>query len=568
MPRRDRLLTLIAVGVVCAAAIVSIFVHEEEAHQHDATPRGEPRVQLVTRPRAHAGAPEPPMTPAPPHPAVAAIPDDWTLAIRDESGSPLASAHVVPNDPDIASARSDQSGLASLVMAGSADWSRLRAVVRRDGFVPMDIAPPAEAESRREHQVVTLARSATISGRVHVGDGASGVPGARVLAWATSSAPPLSTAIDGHRLSPATEIATCDATGSFLLDELQPGQEYCIIAAARGYVTDSDPPPVLVAGTQGVDLPLRRIYAAVIELVDTNGAPVRRPERVGTWPPPNITLRGLNAPATLLSASALAASISGDTELKRQVELPRAPGGGLSWLFASSDSTLESIGPILFFVNVPGYRPIKAEILAFPLRDPVDVNRIVMTGIPGVQRGSVEITLRGTSTSDDATQRIDPAVVVKLLPERTGEDGVEVFEIPVMQTSTSIRIDGIPVGRYRVVHDWALPMPPSSATTCEIVAGTITPLEVGRADLSMLAVRVSAEPTAPVCGPLRLQIGWRISDGRFVSHDVLFQAPPYVINHVPPGTYSLSGRYGGRELVPATIDIRGPRAEITVQLAQ
>ena len=565
MARRDRLVTLLAIALVVAAGVVAVTQHEQETHHHDPVARKAPLAESVKRLRAatqdittnESAAPvEKPPTPEPSNP-------EWVLDIRDDASAPVPGARVMVVQGDAANATADEHGVARVMTTVSADPNQLRAVIRRDGYLAVEaVFAPTPPESP---QVITLRRAAAIAGRVVHADG-TGVPGARVLAWSVTAAAPVSVAVQSDKLPTSSEISTCDAGGAFQLDELTPGQQYAIVAAAPGVVSATDPPTLATAGATGVEIRALRVFVAEVELVDESGRPVRRIERVGTWPPPNINLRGLSAPVKFLGASALAAAVSGDPELQQHAALPRTSKVSLSWLI-TSDSPSESIGPLLFFLNVPGYLPIKTEIHAHPLSAGV-LNRITLIELPGIKRGAVQLALRGADAAESASNRVDPAVVVKLMPERPSDDGIQVYEIPVMQDAKTLQIEGFPAGRYRVVEDWALPVGPPPNQWCDVTEGQTTRIEVGREDWSTMSLLVEQASSAHADGPLRVQVGWRIGDGRFVSHDVVFQGAPYVIQFVPRRTYSLAGRYGGVDLASTTVDVTDPVAEVKLQAAK
>lgn len=344
-----------------------------------------------------------------------------------------------------------------------ADDARIEALARTDpaGGCTLDDTPRASGElvvshpdyqvARRdwprgdEHELLLiLKRGSAIEGRVFEADGITPAAGVDVMALVQSN---------GHarirwqdvsrcqRSDPRACTAKSDANGNFRIDRLHADWTYKVVAAGYGRVALA-PVEGVAPGGPPISLTLVEVYAAWLQLTDADSGVVLR----------GGSLRALqDADCEILDDDAVRLPL----ELGRWAGLPDECPAEFDpvspVLVFRSTQAKPRIGPIQYFVDVPGYPAawIK-DLWATPIREKQVADRRVVTRDGSGGTGTLRIRLenwsaRRTFPPDASIGRL--VLHAERRDERSRDYAVDI----AASSSGTIELVAVPCATYRAV---------------------------------------------------------------------------------------------------------------------
>lgn len=406
--------------------------------------------------------------------------------------------------------------------APPADAFLLRA--RTDGFASGDVysTPPHPPTLQ-----LVLEPEALIVGRVVDPTGAP-VADASVLAWKTWIQPLLADLV-GPNVEDSSALATAQSgpDGRFLLRGLDPGASYDLCAGARGLTSAERIGPV-EPGPAEIPLVLAPIVGVELRLGDPGS---KDPGDPRFWETPDMTWRWPEGGTWLERDDPRLVLAGVPPELCRRQRSLRA-----GFFFLVEDDAVP-FGPIEFEARLPGYQPVSEALFAHSLREDLVVHVAPLIAV-ATSWGSLEVSLRLSPShrgGSDAWPELGRLVLQDAhVPTR------RFFHVVRSLDRGPIRFSDLPAGdyslRYVPAHGFARLHEPVDLT---LHAGATAALVIDLSDAHELELEILAAGGGHHYGTALVEI----SSGRVGGHGtgfLLFQRPPFVLQGLPSGTYSLN----------------------------
>ncbi|MBI3843163.1 MAG: carboxypeptidase regulatory-like domain-containing protein [Planctomycetes bacterium] len=353
-----------------------------------------------------------------------------TLHVSDDFGAPIPGASIYAsreNDVPSLLARTDARGEAAPVLPSE---RALALIASAPGFVtsstPLDDPPQAAIQ-------ITLHRGTQITGVVEVSATEPVDAGVRVAAWPVHHKTPtgdeLRAALAGNSAVPVPGTST-DEAGRFVIDGLDCGTEYFLVAAGKGY-TSATPLVQSKPGPFDVHVPVVGLYGISVVLRDAVTGDLRVSPEVAdaggmAWvmdPPQGCKSLWKDWPHVILAGF---------------------PDAHTFDLFFACKSTEPSIGPIPLTITVPGYQRQQSSVFAPRAVSRIDSTDVALTPL-SADFGTVDVEVTGVKSTRVARR-----------DERLGflgvwnESGFQAA-IPLMATDHGSKaIRALPYGGYNI----------------------------------------------------------------------------------------------------------------------
>ncbi len=369
--------------------------------------------------------------------------------------------------------------------------------------------------------------AAKLSGRLGFRDG-SAVKGASALAWSR-----------GRRLSvnevrglmagvapPRVALAEASADGSFTLEGLREGESYVVGGFEPGAFSVD-----LVAATPGIseslDVVLEYVYATRLRLTDSVGESLKTSKKLfgngPFWSVANSSVTGLAGAESYIALCGLPVDEIDD----------RGYQSGL-YLFRS-DLRRESVGPVSYEIEVPGYAPISTELQAQRAHEAALQTLELLPIAEGWGRLEIERidAIEGIVADSELVQPVLGVVYVS-----KGDENLYNFALPWTSTR-SLVIDGVPYGEYKLLFQakhtpWYYPELERHALSVGANTAKWTIDLRGSSALHLELVNTAGEG---VQGPVRLRLLDVVHSG--VSN-ILFHESETIVYPARPGSYEVN----------------------------
>jgi len=298
-------------------------------------------------------------------------PTDLEILVVDDRSDPIetatVSALVSKLDREIALGSTDSAGL--LLVQRKPDLPAILRIACA-GYLTEEIL----LEENHEPSVkVQLQPSTIASGSVVSIATGQGVPGVRVLIWpANTLLPPWDLAERARNGNDVRGLSTTSGEqGRFEVMGVKPELRYAAVAAGAGVA--SLRPASFIPGAEPVLLEVGHLYGSRVELLVNDEE--RRLDDVAT--PLILPLQPHIPDATHLDQPSFVPVLAGLAD--------RTTFGSImanEYLFVSA-SDLDSIGPLEFRLNVPGFDPVSESIRFFRVRNAIPVHSIALLPAEG-----------------------------------------------------------------------------------------------------------------------------------------------------------------------------------------
>lgn len=453
-----------------------------------------------------------------------------TLSVRATTpeGSPVAGAVVtVSQAGDVRTLDpSDETGRTTLALTDLAPL-RLRAHTSTLASPTLDVEPARQAEVE-----LVLTPAALISGDVRWAWGAN--VGAGVTVQALESGHAFDPDVPGlaHAEFGRIHTAQTDADGRFAVHGLDPRRTYTLSATGPGLIT----PRALLGvapGTEGLSIPVGRVFAAVVELREPGGGPLRV----------NPSLRHIGTAIPSHAGRRLGTSRhdTGPLDLGALRELP---GDDLLLMYVATQD-VETFGPVEVAIAAPGYEAVKATFDVPPLDTDVTTLRITLT--PRFDRvGSLHVLFFGgpppAGPEQSGLMAAAPAWIV--LDDLGGSAGPVIdWRIPLTTWPAQgevIEIPGVPAGSYRLTVEaehqlFGYPSRAADGPPPVLVPGE----QLVTLDCPLLGSALLDLTRADGTGYSDAAVVSMRSHEQLDTGSVAFNRAPYLVEGLPPGTYTL-----------------------------
>lgn len=397
--------------------------------------------------------------------------------------------------------------------------------------------------------VLGLGRGERICGRVSVLGGAPIPTGTRVVGLPSRHAPSTLEGLGAAHEDPRVLVAQVEPSGEFCLVGAAPGSRYRLLAGATGWAC-TEPRQGVLAGTQDVTLEMGRVFALEVVLLDSDGGLPRTTERLSAplgvrWP--------IGAGGGLpLSPEPWIHRMAGVPEHGAGSDLPH-----LRRLWFTGPAHRAHLGPIAFSVHIPGYAPTQASLLPAPFDGSSVPRQEVRLDPIGGEWGELEVILMGDSPVFDSGPTEEPTAQVRL---RAGADTHAAWTLSLHDLGgRDGESFGVPFGEYH----WSFEAGPGNAWSYPENGGT------GHVVVGPEPARIEIHP--PPMGALQVDIAGpdgvshqgealiRITrEGERRLRHVKFLAPPYVLNGLPVGKWTIAAITGETFLPPGGEYFRAP----------
>lgn len=395
---------------------------------------------------------------------------------------------------------------------------------RLDGFASRDIysCPPHPPRLQ-----LVLEPEALIVGRVVDPKGAP-VADANVLAWNTRIHPLLAD-LTGPNAEDSSALATARSglDGRFLLRGLDPRAGYDLCAGARGLASADRIGPV-EPGPAEILLVLKPIAGVELLLGDPGSTDLGDPR---FWEAPDMTWRWPEGGTWVERDDPRLVLAGVSPEHCRRQRSLRA-----GFFFLVDDDAVP-FGPIEFEARVPGYQPVSEAFFAHSLREELTVHGVPLIAV-ATTWGSLEVSLilapthRGGSVAWPELGRL--VLQDSHVPTR------RFFHVVQSLDRGATRFAHLPAGDYRLSyvpeHGFARLHEPIDLTIHgEATASAVIDLS----DSHDLELEVFGADGERHYGTALVEIASRRVGGHGTGF-LLFQRPPFVVQGLSSGTYSLT----------------------------
>lgn len=397
--------------------------------------------------------------------------------------------------------------------------------------------------------VLGLGRGERICGRVSVLGGAPIPTGTRVVGLPSRHAPSTLEGLEAAHDDPRVLVAQVEPSGEFCLMGAAPGSRYRLLAGATGWAC-AEPRQGVLAGAQDVTLEMERVFALEVVLLDSDGGPPRTSERLSAplgvrWP---IGAGG----GMPLSPEPWIHRMAGIPDHGVGSDLPH-----LRRMWFTGPAHRAHLGPIAFSAHIPGYAPAQVSLLPAPF-DGSNVPRQEVRLDPIVGGwGELEVVWIGDSPGFDSGPTEEPTAQVLL---RAGADTHATWTLSLHDLGVrGGKSFSVPFGEYH----WSFEAGPGNAWSYPENGGT------GHVVVGPEPARIEIHP--PAIGAVHVDIAGpdgvshhgqaliRISrEGERRLRHVKFLAPPYVLNGLPAGKWTIAAITGETFLPPGGEYFRAP----------
>lgn len=459
------------------------------------------------------------------------------VTVVDTLGQPLSGACVLPapahGDSDSAAGvLTDALGRAMLSVPFATDAIQASAACHGPGT--------ARLGPETEQVVIRLDRLRTIHGQVRTRDGSRLPPSVSVLAW------PKRAGRSNPRflMDPLTRSTVAREDGSYELQEV-PGRAWLVVAGGAGFLTLDAVQPAADC-SYPTDLTITPVLCAGVQLQLPGGAaPCLPVPMFNTWTGLACSSRG----SRLIPSDTAEAVLAG---------LPEAFAGSDKTRRAYLVEATEADAVVKCIVRFPGFMDVGGFQLSFrPLASGLAVAPVALQR-DGTAQGSLTLELQGPLPEGFCDVRANsPVACLVLAPAQRGIHlGYDLTEL----RETRLRLDCVPHGPYTLSlrTEWmSIPLAEWNVSGgSEILSVDLDPRDFGTLELDVevhgaeYEDRLCAliEPVAVVHPHVRR--GWS---------SLFFEGPPYRIDFLPPGEYSL--------LVSAGVTAPLSNAPLSVELA-
>ncbi len=357
------------------------------------------------------------------------------------------------------------------------------------------------------------------------------MPDAGVIAWLPRLHPSLEELAGGGGDaldSSALASAQSDSDGRFVLGGLDPDAVYHVCAGARGLAAaelERNIPP----GREDLLLVLHPIVGLQVRLIERGaiepqgGRFWEAPDQEWRWPAGGTWVER-DDPRLIL------AGVPPELCVRR-----RSLSAGLFFL-VEDDS--HPFGPIAFEARIPGYLPVSEELFAHPLRNGLFVHDIPLSAVSAAW-GSLEVSLllapAHASVAPVAWPELgrlvlqdshDPARRYFHVVQSLDRDPIQFQRLP----AGDYRLQFVPAHRFARLHD---------SIDASVHDGRTTRAVIDLASSLELEVEVFSSDGAWYLGTVLAEIA-STHTGGVGSSFFLFQRPPYILQGLPSGEYTVT----------------------------
>jgi len=455
-----------------------------------------------------------------------------TLVCVNESGQAVGDAAIYSPSPEADSYMGRTSEDGTLLVAVKSDqYLRFEAVSSN----LIGASDPVVGGTVKVLEIVMRPTSA-ISGTVLNADGFPFGAGIRVQAIPESNS--LSDtlwcerALSGSSLRP---IATSLSDGSFVILGLSSKESYFLIAGGGGYAS-LETPDGIGAGESGIQITVSPVFGAVLSILGQDGEALS--PKTGAW------LTGVafgfgDGEGYVESGRAQPISVSKALLAGVSPTLIRDLGLYRHAFFFVSDVRSESVGPVQFCVDLPGYDPIRTTVWA----------QLLSTGVASYEVRVARTTEgfgRLTVNLEGALPRARLAkhspgfysfATVRLIPLAGGAI-LKYGIIDLLQDSQTF--EGIPFGTYTIdilPNHSMLRFPETLRTVIEIGSAEVA-VTFDLSNTGGVEVLILDENGGVFDGYCSVELH-RTDSANDVLGISAFLESPYVVSGLPEGTYAV-----------------------------
>jgi hypothetical protein len=401
---------------------------------------------------------------------------------------------------------------------------------------------------------IRLEPEGTLGGAVLSAGGAA--DGVEVVAWEyANQLIPTQLVARAHQGDPRVAWGTTDRQGRFEITGLRSSVGYSVVAVAAGRFgrpQESDIHP----SRDDLVIPLQAVYAVLLRLVDSNGAPIVVPDRYSSQTA-LVVEPGFRETKFEFVTSGVESILTGDNAMS---ELPRSA----HLILVTSSADEPTLGPFHTSLRFPGYEPTTVEVEAFPLRG-IPVEQDVPLRETSSARGDVRVRMHLSATAIEPVSLEFGGLSLNLRSESSGSLA---FELPSATNECVIR--GIPYGSY----EWWVtsaatrpPFPPAGSQPIPINVGPAEAvLDLDFSSLGQISLALDNKDGTEYDGPASVIVMTRHEEDSFVDQFgvLAFASRPYVIRAVPPGRYIVGVKSPVARCVagePGEVEVRGGSTE-------
>lgn len=398
---------------------------------------------------------------------------------------------------------------------------------------------------------VVLMPGGLIRGVLEVVDGSAPPAGALVTAMPAHDHSPRGARGRPSSANPRMIVAEPDTAGRFELRGLAHDSAYVLRAGAPGWMA-ADRAIGARAGDEGLVLTLKPLYAFRIALTEEDGSPLRGDSRASVLG--GTTWRSLDDRLEDVSERLDDLHLAG-------LDLRTAERWDERAFVYASDLVAERAGPVLFHVEILGYRPTRERIWAERVRSAAI--ELAQLRLSSDLNGFGELRVRFSSLAPLPPGLGDlPLGSLELLAEGGGR-GTRAVQLEVRQGGTHV----LPAGNYAwrfhaPAKLYQLPACGAERASIRIDAGEVAEILVDAAELGGVRFELPRAGGTLHVGQAILRFALRGRGEKTTWQHLEFPTSPYAVFGIPPGRWEVAAITGTEFHPPGAEEYHG-RVEVT-----